>query len=237
MSTTGEPAPWNIAGWGGGGSAIAQLVSNHFQSIKSATHIEAYPPGIESNYFGYQNGLDLDGITAYRSSQLASRLGIAQLILFLAIPWVLMSLFFPLTPQDSAYYPPSHWTEFRVQLWKSKSWISQLQGIQHMQTTPDSSDPLYGCAPLPTAVPVFGVYCNVTATCFDGFANQTSQACLDIINQNIYYNTRKFNMVRSLYPNATFVNNSQFDCALSLPLKDPLFTATAILKLYSTIRA
>ncbi|KAI9143034.1 hypothetical protein BKA69DRAFT_1063994 [Paraphysoderma sedebokerense] len=235
MLATGEPAPWNIVGWGGGGSAITYLAGKYSSSIKSVTFVETYPPGIEFSYYGHQNGLNQQAVSDYRGAQLSSRIGFSQLILWMAIPWGLMSLFVPLSPRDTNYYPPERWPEFRVQMWKSKVWISQYQGIQHMQVTPDSTDSLVALVPLPPSIPVFGVYCNVTATCFDGFQNRTGQACLDKINENGYYNDRKFALVLSVNPNASIITNTEYDCGLSLPVQKPMFTAASILSLFKTI--
>ena len=104
-------------------TAIMYLANYHTSSIKSVTFVETYPPGIEFSYYGYQNALSQQAISEYRSAQLSSRIGLVQLILSMAIPWGLMGLFIPMSPQNEAYYPPERWSEFRVQMWKSKVWI------------------------------------------------------------------------------------------------------------------
>jgi pimeloyl-ACP methyl ester carboxylesterase len=231
MLSSDEPMPWHIVGWGGGGSALMYLATKYTSSIKSVTFIETYPPGIEFNYYGYQKSLSQQAISDYRTSELSSRVGLAKLILSLAIPWGLMSLFVPISPRHESYFPPERWSEFRVQMWRSKVWISQYQGIQHLQGTSDSQDPLISFSPLPPKVPVFGVYCNVTSPCIDG------RDCTERINRNIYYNNKKFTMIKEINPNATIAENLENNCDLSLPVQKPLFTATSILKLYSTIDA
>ena len=232
---TGEPSPWNVVGWGEGGSILAYLASQYSSSIKSVTFLEAYPPGVEFDAYGYMNGLDQTAVTNYRNDQLRSRLGIARLILFLVIPWGLTSLFFPMSPADPDFYPSSRWPEYRVQLWKSKSWISQMQGIQAMQTRKDKDDPVFIYAPLPN-VPVLGVYCNVT-TCFNRYGNLTGQACIDKIKKDAYSNDQKFSMIQALSNNVTIVTNKDVDCGLDLPLKRPRLTAESILGLYSKVNA
>jgi pimeloyl-ACP methyl ester carboxylesterase len=229
MLTSNESMPWHIVGWGGGGSAIMYLVNNHTSSIKSVTFVETYPPGIEFSYYGYQNGLSQQAISEYRSAQISSRIGLVQLILSMAIPWGLMGLFIPISPQNEGYYPPERWSEFRVQMWKSKVWISQYQGLQHLQMTSDSQDPLISFAPLSSQIPVFGVYCNTTVAC--EAKSQNGQDC----TQLSYYNTKKFSMIRGINPNATIDVNSDVDCNLNLPVQKPSFTASSILKLYSGI--
>jgi len=127
------------------------------------------------------------------------------------------------------YYPPERWSEFRVQMWKSKVWISQYQGLRHLQMTSDSQDPLISFAPLSSQIPVFGVYCNATVTC--EAKSQEGQDC----TQLSYYNTKKFSMIRGINANATIAVNSDVDCNLNLPVQKPLFTASSILKLYAGI--
>ena len=205
------------------------LANNHTSSIKSVTFVETYPPGIEFSYYGYQNGLSQQAISEYRSAQISSRIGLVQLILSMAIPWGLMGLFIPISPQNEGYYPPERWSEFRVQMWKSKVWISQYQGLRHLQMTSDSQDPLISFAPLSSQIPVFGVYCNTTVAC--EAKSQNGQDC----TQLSYYNTKKFSMIREINPNATIAVNSDVDCNLNLPVQEPLFTASSILKLYSGI--
>ena len=229
MLSSNESMPWHIVGWGGGGSAIMYLANNHTSSIKSVTFVETYPPGIEFSYYGYQNGLSQQAISEYRSAQISSRIGLVQLILSMAIPWGLMGLFIPISPQHEGYYPPERWSEFRVQMWKSKVWISQYQGLRHLQMTSDSQDPLISCAPLSSQIPVFGVYCNTTVAC--EAKSQEGQDC----TQLSYYNTKKFSMIRGINANARIAVNSDVDCNLNLPVQKPLFTASSILKLYSGI--
>ena len=229
MLTSNESMPWHIVGWGGGGSAIMYLVNNHTSSIKSVIFVETYPPGIEFSYYGYQHGLSQQAISEYRSAQISSRIGLVQLILSMAIPWGLMGLFIPISPQNEGYYPPERWSEFRVQMWKSKVWISQYQGLRHLQMTSDSQDPLISFAPLSSQIPVFGVYCNTTVAC--EAKSQNGQDC----TQLSYYNTKKFSMIRGINPNATIDVNSDVDCNLNLPVQKPSFTASSILKLYSGI--
>jgi pimeloyl-ACP methyl ester carboxylesterase len=229
MLASGEPAPWNVVGWGQGGSALAYLASNHSSSIKSISFVESYPPGIEFDAYTYLNGLDQTATSRYRSAELLSRLQIARLILFLAIPWGLMSLFFPVSSQDADFSPPLRWTEYRVQMWKSKSWVSQLQGIQAMQARADSDDPVFSSAPLPATVPVFGIYCNVT-TC-------AGAGCDAKIKTTAYYNTRKFAMLFALNSNASVTTDNQANCGLDLPLKKPRFAAESILNFLSKINA
>ena len=127
------------------------------------------------------------------------------------------------------YYPPERWSEFRVQMWKSKVWISQYQGLRHLQMTSDSQDPLISFAPLSSQIPVFGVYCNATVAC--QAKSQEGQDC----TQLSYYNTKKFSMIRGINANATIDVNSDVDCNLNLPVQKPLFTASSILKLYAGI--
>lgn len=98
--------PWHFVGWGGGGSAILYLANNHTSSIQSVTFFETYPPKIEFSYYGYQNGLSQQAISEYRSAQISSRIGLVQLILSMAIPWGLMGLFIPISPQHEGCYPP-----------------------------------------------------------------------------------------------------------------------------------
>jgi hypothetical protein len=140
-----------------------------------------------------------------------------------------MGLFIPISPQHEGYYPPERWSEFRVQMWKSKVWISQYQGLRHLQMTSDSQDPLISCAPLSSQIPVFGVYCNTTVAC--QAKSQEGQDC----TQLSYYNTKKFSMIRGINANATIAVNSDVDCNLNLPVQKPLITASSILKLYSGI--
>ena len=208
MISSGEPQPWHIVGWGGGGSALMYLANNHTSSIKSV--------------------LGQEEISNYRTKELSSRGGLVQLILSIAIPWGLIGIFIPISPREEGYYPPEKWSEFRVQMWKSKVWISQYQGIQNLQTTPYSQDPLSGFAPLPSNIRVFGVYCNVTLDC-------NSQDCSETLKQNIYYNTKKFALIKKISENATIALNVDDDCDLGLPVLKPKFTAESIIKLYSGI--
>ena len=134
-----------------------------------------------------------------------------------------------ISPQHEGYYPPERWSEFRVQMWKSKVWISQYQGLRHLQMTSDSQDPLISFAPLSSQIPVFGVYCNTTVAC--EAKSQEGQDC----TQLSYYNTKKFSMIREINANATITVNSDVDCNLNLPVQKPLFAASSILKLYSGI--
>ena len=140
-----------------------------------------------------------------------------------------MGLFIPISPQNEGYYPPERWSEFRVQKWKSKVWISQYQGLRHLQMTSDSQYPSISCAPLSSQIPVFGVYCNRTVAC--EAKSQNRQDC----TQLSYYNTKKFSMIRGINPNATIAVNSDANCNLNLPVQKHLFTASSILKLYSGI--
>ncbi|KAI3642471.1 hypothetical protein MP228_012026 [Amoeboaphelidium protococcarum] len=233
MKTSGESAPWHVVGWGAGGSTVAYLASKHPSDIKSATFLESYPQGIEFDYYGVYQSLDQNQVSAYASSQIVQRLGLSKLIISLAIPWGLMSLFVPIQPQDPNYYPAEKWTELKVQSWKSKMWMSQLEGLLQQQKTAPQDDPMVKFAPLPSNVPVFGVYCNVTQSCLRGSRNLTGQACDDQIKQNLYYNDRKFTMVRSLSANATIVTNNDLNCTLSLPVVKPKFTAESLAALYS----
>lgn len=233
MVSSGESSPWHVVGWGGGGSAAMFLANNYTSSIKSVTFIETYPPGIEFNYYGYQNGLGQQAISDYRLAQLSSRMGLSKLILSIAIPWGLMSLFFPISPHDKTYYPQERWPEFRVQMWQSKVWISQYQGLEYIQNTADSQDPLISFAPLPSQIPVFGVYCNLTASCDAQTLNGGD--CTEYINKTNFYNSEKFSMLKLINTNATIAENLEIDCGLSLPVSKPLYTALSILKLYSAI--
>ena len=119
-----------------------------------------------------------------------------------------------------------------MQMWKSPSWISQYQGLQHLQETPDAADPLIANAPLPSSLPVLGVYCNVTSTCFNGFQNLTGKACSDLIQQTQFYNEKKFSLLKSLSPNASLVTRNGYHCSLNLPVDQPEFTARSILSFY-----
>ncbi|KAJ3128635.1 hypothetical protein HK098_003842 [Nowakowskiella sp. JEL0407] len=191
MLQSGEPSPWNLVGWGGGGSAITYLAAKHPSNIKTISFIETYPPGIEFNYYGVKNKLDQNALANYRNSQLASRFALVNIILSLAIPWGLMSLFVPIIPRADTYYPPNKWMEFRVQMWKSQAWISQYQGLQHIQSTPDSEDPLYKYAPIPANIAVLGVYCNLTNPCIGKYQNRTGDDCSNRIAENKYYTDQK----------------------------------------------
>jgi hypothetical protein len=151
----------------------------------------------------------------------------------MAIPWGLMGLFVPTSPRDENYYPPDRWSEFRVQMWKSKVWISQYQGIQYFQTTPDSHDPWISLAPLPSQVPIFGVYCHVTKTCET--PNQDEEDCTEHINEKIFYCTRRNLMIWAINPNAIISEISETGCDLSLPVRKPEITASHILRHYSSI--
>ena len=99
--------------------------------------------------------------------------------------------------------------------------------------TPDSQDPLIAFAPLSSQIPVFGVYCNATVTCEAQIQN--GQDCTALKKQNIYYNAKKFSMIREINKNATIAKNLDADCNLNLPVEKPLFTASSILKFYSGI--
>ena len=103
MLSSTESMPWHIVGWGGGGSAIMYLANNHTSSIKSVKFVKTYPPGIEFSYNGYQNALNQQAISEYRSAQISSRIGLVQLILSMAIPWGLMGIFIPISPQHEGY--------------------------------------------------------------------------------------------------------------------------------------
>ncbi len=83
------------------------------------------------------------------------------------------------------YRATDAWIEYKVHNWKSKVWVSLYQGFQHMQATLDAQDPLIAPAPLPTTIPVLGVYCNMTATCRS--TNSTSAYC----QKTRYYEDRK----------------------------------------------
>ena len=172
--------PWHIVGWGGGGPAIMYLANNHTSSIKSVTFVETYPPGIEFSYYGYQNGLSQQAVSEYRSAQISSRIGLVQLILSMAIPWGLMGLFIPISPRHEGNYPPERWSEFRVQMWKSKVWISQYQGLRHLQMNSDSQDPLISFAPISSQIPVFGVNCNTTVAC-EAQSQKGQESCRKIV--------------------------------------------------------
>jgi pimeloyl-ACP methyl ester carboxylesterase len=239
MASSGEPRPWNVIGWGGGGSALAYLANNHTASIKSVTFVEVYSPDIEFEYYGYQQNLLPSQIAKYKQDQLLLRASLAKLILYMAIPWGLVSIFFPINPIDPTFYPPDKWAEFRVQLWKSKSWVSQWQAIMEMSTKSSSNDPLVAYAPLPSSVAVLGVLCNSSSTCYDEFSgkNLTGTRCTDNMAQKEYQNNRKFAMINSLNSNASLVVNSDYTCSLSLPVKYPRYTASSILSLFSQINA
>ena len=229
MLSSGESSPWHIVGWGGGGSAVMYLATKQTSSIKSVTFVETFPPGVEFNYYGYQNGLSQQAVSEYRSEQLSSRLGLVRLILAMAIPWGLMGLFIPISPRDENYHPPDRWSEFRVQMWKSKVWVTQYHALQHFQVTLDSHDPLISGAPLPSQIPVFGVYCNVTETC--GLLDQGEQ------DSDCFSMSETVSMIRAINPNATISYISEIGCDLALPVKKPLITALSILKHYSSIEA
>jgi hypothetical protein len=98
----------------------------------------------------------------------------------------------PISPQKEDYYPPERWSEFRVQIWKSKVCISQYQGLRHLQMTSDFQGPLISFAPLSSQFPVFGVYCNATIVCET--QSQNGQDCTLLT----YYNTKKFTMTRGM---------------------------------------
>ncbi|KAJ3274092.1 hypothetical protein HDV01_003585 [Terramyces sp. JEL0728] len=222
LRASGESEPWHIVAWGGGGSAASAIATNHTSSIKSVTYIETYPPGIEFTYWG--NSKTSDEVQRYRNEQLQGYVTFANFILKLAIPWGLISRFFSLAP-DPSYYPQDKWKEYRVQLWKSKSWITELESIKHLQNTLDANDPLNQYIPLPSSVSVFAVYCSMPISCYSPN------------DEKSYYNQQKFAMVRAMSSNPKFVNNTDCDCTMSLPVTKPEFTAFSILSLYATINA
>lgn len=83
---------------GGGGQQVMWLAKNKPSQVASVSWVEVYPPGIEFDYYAQQNSLSKQQETDYRNTDLASRASLAKLILYMAIPWGLMSLFVPLQP-------------------------------------------------------------------------------------------------------------------------------------------
>jgi hypothetical protein len=117
---------------------------------------------------------------------------LAKLILYLAIPWGLMPIFVPMSPVDPNYYPQSEWTAFRVQIWKSKSWVAQFLVIEKMrQSDDDSQDALFTSAPLPNTVPVSGVGCANIESCLNSGRNLTGDECEAFQEKNRFYYEQK----------------------------------------------
>ena len=235
MTLSGEEPPYHLVGMGGV-PQVAEITALYPAFVKSATFIETYPDGIEVDWYGEQKGLGGDELVKYRNEDLNLRMGLVKIILSLAIPWGLMGLFIPLSPVDPTFFPKEKWLEFRVQMWKSNSWITQLEGLKKIQSTPTSEQPLQKYAPLPVSVPVFGIYCDLGDSCYDGLKNRTgADLCADIKRKNDYYTKAKFKLLNSLNENTTVVNNTAYDCGIDMPVKKPEFTAEAILSLIKTI--
>jgi pimeloyl-ACP methyl ester carboxylesterase len=228
LRQAGEPKPWHVVGFGGGGGVVTTMAKNHASDIGVATYVEVFPPGIEFQYEAVKRNLDATALATFRRFDLLGRNILAHIVLCLGIPWGLMSILVPMS-LDPNYVPPSRWVEFRVQLWKNNFWLSQLQGIQAMQSGRDEDDPLIAMTPLPSTVSVLGVYCNVTTSCFSGNRNLTGQACTDQLERTLFYNARKMELFDRISTNRRLITDPTHDCGLDMYIRKPQNTASLIL--------
>ncbi|KAI8799472.1 hypothetical protein BJ742DRAFT_781370 [Cladochytrium replicatum] len=232
---SGERVPIVLVAWGGGGTMVTSYASAHPEKVVGIAFVEVYEPGIEFNIVKVKNNWTNAQTDNYRITGMNGRAFMANIILGLAIPWGLISIFVPASPVDPGYWPEDKWTEFRAQSWTSKMWIPQYWGIRYMATNPPASDPLFTLLPFPPHSPTrnitfSAIYCSKPDNLVCSDPSDANCASMRFDNK-LYIQSKKDVAKRAVGPGGVVnvVENYDADCALSMPVHLPEWTARAVL--------
>lgn len=126
LETSGDPRPAIFVAWGGGGGPVLKFASEHPERVSAVIFMEVFPASFE--WLVYQNATNCSdaALAAYRASSLAGRVKSSNTILSYGVPMPLMPHIFPFSGVYPGYLPNDRVKEFRVQLWKSLSWVAQV---------------------------------------------------------------------------------------------------------------
>ncbi|ORZ30053.1 hypothetical protein BCR44DRAFT_364621 [Catenaria anguillulae PL171] len=208
-----------LVGWGAGGETAIRYLRSSIQSTTRVTGImfvTVYP--------------EIQGTASYASvSDLQGRIGLANIILGLAIPWGLMPVFFPPNSVPKGYFPPEKAAEFRVQLWTSKSWINQREGIKHQIQTFGQPSALQTFTPA-VSVPLAHVYCNLSDA--QVCERPGVKDCPKAQQENRLAVQEQVRVTNGLQSNARLIGNTDLDCSLDMPVSKPEYTAAKILEAF-----
>mmetsp|Transcript_5156 Transcript_5156/g.15094 ORF Transcript_5156/g.15094 Transcript_5156/m.15094 type:complete len:439 (+) Transcript_5156:64-1380(+) len=91
--------------WGGGASGAVDIAKARLVDVAAVVLVYAFPPDFEWTSYQLETGVSDAETRTYRDAQLAARVGFAQVILGLAVPWGLMPVFAPLHPPSPRLLP------------------------------------------------------------------------------------------------------------------------------------
>jgi pimeloyl-ACP methyl ester carboxylesterase len=237
VQATGEKTPILLVGWGGGAGIIANYTRLFPNKVAGIAFLEVAPPDIEFLYYASKNNLNSDQLRDYRKRELQGRLGLVSIILSLAIPWGLMSIFAPVSSVGPGYFPPEKRAEFKSMSWVSSMWLNQYWGLVNMQQQNMSQDPL-NQGPFPSSIPFAAIKCNLSDSQLCEPQNgrtKTEEECKEQIQQNKFYSAQTLTFLKSLQPNVTIIDNTFSNCSLGLPVDSPYYTTNAILQTLGNI--
>ena len=205
VQLSNEILPIDLIGWVGGGQVILKYNSKYPQNVKSLIFQSAYPPEIEFIYS--------DASTSKRASELNARKSITSILLGLAIPWGLMPIF--ISGNQSSYVPQDRYWEYRVQLWKSKTWKGQGDGLDYMIANDGRNDLAYYNN---VSAPLTAIVCGNFGACQSW---QSSSDCVKANTSFQFYLNQSLVWYQKLQPTVKVIYNPDPVCRTNLEWFDP----------------
>ncbi|KAJ3097647.1 hypothetical protein HDU96_000304 [Phlyctochytrium bullatum] len=238
LDVAGEKKPVIFVPWAGGASAVVRYASQNPGKVAGVVFMEVSPEGIEFADYSNRTRVTGDALKNYRRNELTGRVALSHIVLGVALPFPFMPAFTPENSISKNYEPADRRTEFRVQIWKHKMWVAQLEGIKRIFDIDDATEPLNAFV-LPTSVPLAHIMCNLndTQACDPIQAQGLNADCSELRRKNTFYRQSKIDMTRRIQPSATLIFNTDTDCKLDLPLNKPAFTASSILTAIANMTA
>jgi pimeloyl-ACP methyl ester carboxylesterase len=136
LSSFGEQKPFDLVGWGGGGSLIYHYAYQHPDMVKSLTFLDVAPNDIEFKIPALLKNWTQSQLDEYKRQELASRLSLVKVINGLGVPLGLMSLFYPPTKTFVSELIDEATWYFLTE----KTWITQEYFIKLMQRNETTTD-------------------------------------------------------------------------------------------------
>ncbi|CAF0830609.1 unnamed protein product [Brachionus calyciflorus] len=121
VNSLGEKGPFELVGWGGGGTLIYEYAFKRPDNVKSLTFLDSPTFDMEFEIIKKLNNLSEDDTKKYKMSQYLSRKFLLGLINGLAVPFGFVSLF---VPGYRVFYPELT-DEVNWYFLTEKTWIAQ----------------------------------------------------------------------------------------------------------------
>jgi len=107
----GEPAPFMLVGWGGGGMNMWDYANAHPENVAQIVFMDVYANSIEQRLAQHMRGLTVEEMYQQRDSDTAQRSMLFDAIRGLAVPWGISGVFVASAPMG--YEPLEDFEEYK----------------------------------------------------------------------------------------------------------------------------